>query len=54
MKTAVSAIIIRNKEILLIKRGKNTKLFPGHWFVPGGKSEEWEDIQETIVREIHE
>jgi 8-oxo-dGTP pyrophosphatase MutT (NUDIX family) len=53
MKTA-SAAIISNKKILLVKRVKNTLLFPEHWVFPGGRPEDGELPEETVVREVKE
>jgi len=54
MKIAASAAIIKDKKILLIKRSNYSLYFPGHWTLPGGKAEEGEPVNKTIVREIKE
>ena len=48
----VGAVIFKNDEILLIKRG-NPPL-AGEWSIPGGKLEENESIIEAVQREIKE
>lgn len=53
MKTA-SAAIISDKKILLVKRIKNTQLFPEHWVFPGGRPEDGEEPEQTVVREVKE
>lgn len=47
MRTAISAAIIQNKKILLVKK-KNT------WILPGGKPEDNENDLECLCREIDE
>ncbi|RKX95143.1 MAG: phosphohydrolase [Spirochaetes bacterium] len=48
----VGAVIFKNDEVLLIKRG-NPPL-AGEWSIPGGKLEENESIIEAVKREIKE
>ena len=52
--TTAWAIIIENKKILLVKRLSDKKLFPNAWSFPGGKLEEWETLDEAVVREVKE
>ena len=52
--TAWAIIIDKEKKILLVKRASNKKLFPNAWSFPGGKLEEWETLDETVVREVKE
>lgn len=49
---AVAAIIVRNREILLIKRGAEPNL--GKWSIPGGSMEIGETIEEAVKRETLE
>ena len=53
MKTA-SAAIISNNKILLVKRINTTQLFPEHWVFPGGRPEDGEEPEQTVVREVKE
>lgn len=53
MKTA-SAAIISKKKILLVKRVKSTLLFPEHWVFPGGRPEDGEIPEQTVIREVKE
>lgn len=46
-----SAVIIKNKKILLIHRRKESKEY---WSFPGGGVEEGETPKETICREVEE
>lgn len=52
--TAGAIIINDEKKILLVKRASDKKLFPNAWSFPGGKLEEWESLDETVVREVKE
>ena len=52
--TAGAIIINNDKKILLVKRPSDKKLFPNAWAFPGGKHEEWESLDETVVREVKE
>jgi len=53
VKAALSAIMIRDGEVLLGKR-KNTDLFPNTWAFPGGKMDYGETPEDGICREIFE
>jgi 8-oxo-dGTP diphosphatase len=48
----VGAVMIRNGEILLVKRGSE----PGRekWTIPGGVVELGEQVRDTVVREVRE
>ena len=53
--TVVAAVIERNGKILCVQRGKSALPYISEkWEFPGGKIEENETEQETIVREIRE
>ena len=52
--TAWAIIIDDDKKILLVKRASDKKFFPNAWSFPGGKLEEWESLDETVVREVKE
>jgi mutator protein MutT len=49
---AVAAIILRDREILLVKRGAEPGL--GKWSVPGGSIEIGETLEEALKREVLE
>lgn len=49
---AVAAVIARDKEILLVKRG--TEPSKGKWSVPGGSIEWGETLADALKREIRE
>ena len=38
-EVAITAIIVKNRKYLIIRRSANKKRFPGMWTVPGGKLE---------------
>lgn len=46
-----SAIIIKDKKILLVHRKRNGKEY---WVLPGGRIEEGENGEEAILREVRE
>ncbi len=48
----VSAVIIKNDAVLLVKRGKPPLM--NSWHLPGGKIEDGEDSKDAIAREVHE
>lgn len=52
--TAGAIVINDEKKILLVKRPSDKKLFPNAWSFPGGKLEEWESLDEAVVREVKE
>lgn len=54
MRTWASWIIIKNKKILLLKRGNYTKAFPWFWTFPWGRQENLESAEEIVVREVYE
>jgi 8-oxo-dGTP diphosphatase len=49
---AVGAIILRDDEILLIKRGAEPAL--GKWSIPGGSVEMGETLRQAVRREVKE
>jgi 8-oxo-dGTP diphosphatase len=49
---AVDGVLIKNKKILLIKRGNEP--FKNKWALPGGFVEYGERVEEAIVREFKE
>lgn len=54
MVYAASAIIFKDKRILLIKRSDYTKTFPNTWACPGGRGDEGETPEQAVVRELKE
>jgi mutator protein MutT len=48
----VGAIIIKGKEVLLARRGKEPRY--GEWSIPGGAVELGEKLEEAITREVSE
>ena len=53
MKEVSAAIIIENGKVLLARRAEGEKL-AGFWEFPGGKREDYETIEQCLVREIQE
>ncbi|MCH8004332.1 MAG: NUDIX hydrolase [Nanoarchaeota archaeon] len=54
MVTASSAIILKDKKILLVKRSNYTEIFPQCWACPGGLAEGNESAEKTVSREVKE
>ena len=50
----VCGILIWNDKVLIGKRKLTNEHQPGKWEFPGGKMEEGETIDETIIREFKE
>ncbi|MEM9988898.1 MAG: NUDIX hydrolase [Pseudomonadota bacterium] len=49
---AVGAVILKDQDVLLIKRGRAP--FLGHWSIPGGKVDFGESLETALHREIKE
>ena len=43
-----------NDKVLLTKRSKKMKIFPGAWVLPGGHIDLGETFEECAIREIYE
>lgn len=54
MKHWVAWLIVRNKKIFMIKRSTNTSLYPWLWAFPWWAGEEWENPENTAIREVKE
>ena len=54
MMKVVCGILIWNDKVLIGKRKLTNQHQPGKWEFPGGKMEEGETIDETIIREFKE
>lgn len=48
----VGVVVIRDDQVLLIRRGKPPKA--GEWSLPGGSQEVGETVRQTAVREVRE
>lgn len=53
-KIAVSAFIIKDEKLLILKRGDEESFLPSTWEVPGGGVEAAETIEAAIIRETKE
>ncbi|MGI9615692.1 MAG: NUDIX hydrolase [Acidimicrobiales bacterium] len=51
-ETSVGAVVVRDDEILLIKRGRGPAI--GQWSVPGGRVEGGETLAKAVEREVAE
>lgn len=53
-KTGVIFVLIRDNKILMQQRDGNSKTFPYSWCLPGGGSENGENYEMTLLREVKE
>ncbi len=53
-KIAVSAFIVNQNKILLLKRSDDESFLPGKWEVPGGGVDVGETIEQGVRREVKE
>ncbi len=53
-KVAVSAFIVRDDKLLILRRSENETFLPGAWEVPGGGIDRDEAIVEGLIRETKE
>jgi len=54
MQVIPHLIFIRNNKVLLLKRSKSQKIWPGHWHCVTGSIEKGETPSEAIIREAKE
>ena len=50
----VDGLVIKNKRILLVKRGQGSFIEIGKWALPGGYLEQDETCEQAIIREVRE
>lgn len=53
-KVAVSAFIVKDGKILILKRRDDEEFLPGTWEVPGGGVDEGEAVPDAVIRETKE
>lgn len=53
-KLVLSAIVMNNNKVLLLKRSDNEDSYPGYWELPGGKREPRESVEYGLIRECEE
>ncbi len=49
---AVGAVVIRDDEMLLVRRGRGS--WAGYWAVPGGRQRYGETMRDAVAREVRE
>ena len=54
IKAACAIIVNDDGKVLISKRSKNKKEYPGVWEMPGGKFDKDENVEQCIQREIKE
>lgn len=54
MILTASAAILDKGKVLLVRRNDDALLFPGNWAFPGGRAEENETPEQTVIREVRE
>lgn len=54
ISAVVSALIEKDRKILLVKRKRSKKAFPGFWGLPTGKVKAGETLEEALIRETKE
>lgn len=52
--TYVNLLFMHDQNILLLRRARDVRLFPGHWHGPAGKIEAGESPKQAIIREAFE
>ena len=53
-RVVVFGILLHRDSVLLVKRAESRAFYPGVWDFPGGHSEEGEEPEETLLRELAE
>jgi 8-oxo-dGTP diphosphatase len=54
VRVGVKGAILREGRLLLLRRRKDSDIYPGLWDLPGGGVEEGATLEGTLVREILE
>jgi 8-oxo-dGTP diphosphatase len=52
--STTNLLLIKDGQVLLVKRNENLKDFPGWFILPGGKQEKNETPKEAAIREVFE
>jgi len=53
-EVTAKVVIVKESEVLILRRSKNDHRYPGQYDLPGGGVEKGEAIESTILREIEE
>jgi 8-oxo-dGTP diphosphatase len=54
LRHIVNALLMRDRTVLLARRGPHRKAYPGLWSFPGGHVEPNETLDEALIRELRE
>lgn len=54
MRHIVNALLVRTGMLLLARRSRQRKTYPGLWSFPGGHAEQGETMSEALIREVRE
>ena len=54
MTDVVNGLLVRERTIMLAKRGPHRKAYAGLWSFPGGHVEEGESLSQALRRELQE
>jgi len=54
MRNACKVLIIQDGKYLLLKRSEDHPHFKGLWDFPGGRQDEGETLEQTLIREVKE
>ena len=52
--STTNMLLVKNDQVLLVKRSEELKDFPGWYILPGGKQEKYETPKEAAIRETFE
>lgn len=50
----VTGVVVKGKEVLLLKRSQHNRIMPSKWECPSGFIKEYESCEEAILRELYE
>jgi len=54
IKIIIHNVIVKDGNVLVLQRSKDSENLPEYWDIPGGSLEEGEDLREGVIRETLE